>query len=457
MIAGYAASASIAPGEKLVLHVSTDAPRFRVAMYQWVGRLEHFHTTAWLEGRLAPDGVPDADWGWPPYELPVPCARTGGVCIAHLEEPDGLPAHIAMGSAAVLFIVRSLARGGMLFKIPLATYNAYNFAGGGCLYAHPPPSGAPPGAKLSFHRPGVGIGGPVFGATDHYDASSPRQTFAHWDAPFIAWLYRQGYEPAFCTDLDLHRDAKFCEGHDLLLSVGHDEYWSAAMRDQVEAFITAGGNAAFFSANVCWWRIHLTDDATAMVCHQGSPTGAHDHWWPQHGAGRPEDSLSGLSYRHGGGWWDGPRQCGGYRVLDSAHWVFAGTGLHCGDEFGGNTSPPLIGYECDGAPLDAQSVRTGNPSLHRHAAACGTPAGLRLLAYSLLDANWQERAEREHFLEDSTPHAATMALHDRGGTVFAAGTTDWAKVLHSGDPVISRITRNVIDRLLSRQAHSEPT
>ena len=34
------------------------------------------------------------------------------------------------------------------------------------------------------------------------------------------------------------------------------------------------------------------------------------------------------------------------------HWAFAGTGLRRGDRFGARTSPPLVGYECDGAPLE---------------------------------------------------------------------------------------------------------
>ena len=40
-------------------------------------------------------------------------------------------------------------------------------------------------------------------------------------------------------------------------------------------------------------------------------------------------------------------------------------------------------------------------------------------------------------------HAATL------GTVFSAGTTDWAQVLADGrDRKVERISRNVLDRLL---------
>lgn len=35
MIRGYPRHASIWPGERLQLHVSTDRPRFRAALYRW--------------------------------------------------------------------------------------------------------------------------------------------------------------------------------------------------------------------------------------------------------------------------------------------------------------------------------------------------------------------------------------------------------------------------------------
>jgi hypothetical protein len=98
----------------------------------------------------------------------------------------------------------------------------------------------------------------------------------------------QGYAADFCTDFDLHDDPALCSGYRLLLAVGHDEYWSAAMRDAVEAFVRRGGNAACFGANVCWWRIHVVDAGSAIVCHQVGSRGALDHWWPPSGAGRAE-------------------------------------------------------------------------------------------------------------------------------------------------------------------------
>ncbi|HYD60960.1 MAG TPA: N,N-dimethylformamidase beta subunit family domain-containing protein [Noviherbaspirillum sp.] len=453
MIRGYPHQASVFPGEQLILHIATDAPRFRIAFHRWADGLIPVHETNWLEGQqAAPRGAAD-DWQWPQYTFDIPEHWPSAVYIAHLQEPDGILLSLAMTSAAVLFVVRGTGRSKLLYKIPLATYHAYNCTGGGCFYTGQTFSNDPPGARVSLHRPGGGIGGDTWGALDHYDLGSPRQTFAHWDARFIRWLLREGYSPEVCTDFDIHRDPDLLGRYRLVLSVGHDEYWSETTRDRMEDFVSAGGNLAFFGANLCWWRIHVVDGGSAIVCHQGGPKGALDHWWPVTGAARPEDALTGVSYRHGGGWWDGPRETSGYIVQDDRHWVFEGTGLRNGQSLGRDTSPPVVGYECDGAPLDVFDAGAGIATLSRDAARCGTPPGFRLLAAGLLGPGWQERPPREMHKAEEGIHAATMGIFSRNGIVFTAGTTDWAQVLGQ-DARVDRITRNVIDRLLQPSSHS---
>jgi hypothetical protein len=473
VIDGYPERASVAPGETLVLHVSTDAPRFRVRVFRWAENLVPVATTDWLPGRHAAPAASAVDWRWPEYEIEIGRNWPSAVYIAYFEEPaangfskpdaegaskpdaEGASKRLASPSVAsdracALFVVRGRGSSALLYKLPLATYHAYNFTGGGCFYMNPTRSESPPGSKVSLQRPGGGIGGTTWGALDYYDAGSPRQTFAHWDARFIRWLLRNGYAPEFCTDFDIHDDAEMLGRARLLVSVGHDEYWSETTRDRVESFIAAGGNAAFFGANLCWWRIHVVDDGRAIVCHQGGPRGALDHWWPKTGANRPEDSLTGVSYRHGGGWWDGPRPADGYVVQQPDHWAFAGTGLGTGDRFGENCSPPLVGYECDGAPLASIDPATGLAELARDRERFGTPPTFQALAIGVLGADWQELPPRENAPAGAGIHAATMGVYSRGGTVFTAGTTDWAQALASGaDPRIATITRNVLDRLLA--------
>jgi len=123
-----------------------------------------------------------------------------------------------------------------------------------------------------LHRPGGGTGGTPFDVDnfDPFDAT-PRQTFVHWDARFLAWLERSGYQVDCCTDVDLHREGlDVVRPYRLLLSAGHDEYWTDAMRAAVEAHIDAGGNAAFFGGNTCWWRTVFDGPTTFRRAHQWS-------------------------------------------------------------------------------------------------------------------------------------------------------------------------------------------
>jgi hypothetical protein len=257
-----------------------------------------------------------------------------------------------------------------------------------------------------------------------YDTSSPRQTFAHWDSYFIEWMAKRRFDADFCTDVDIHQGKVHLENYELLLSVGHDEYWSEATRTAVEAFVRNGGNLAIFGANTCWWKVDYVDDDSAIRCCKPEA----DLWWRQ----RPEEELTGLSFRHGGGWWRGEREQLGYSVLRDTHWVFEGTHLRASDVFGADEH--LVGYECDGVLFEHGEFR---PSPR-------TPA-LEVLAVATLSDAWRvvDRAEK------GSVRTATIAMFSNHGTVFNCGTADWARVVLSNG-VVDRITSNVIRRLAHR-------
>jgi len=88
-----------------------------------------------------------------------------------------------------------------------------------------------------------------------------------------------------------------------------------------------------------------------------------DQWWRS----RPEAALTGVSYRHGGGWWSGPREPHGYTVAHAGHWVWAGTGVSDGDA--GRRRRPAGGLRMRRAPLDQR-----RPGPRRPLAASGTPS-----------------------------------------------------------------------------------
>ncbi|HEV7963446.1 MAG TPA: N,N-dimethylformamidase beta subunit family domain-containing protein [Actinoplanes sp.] len=466
MIRGYAEQPSPRAAGTLTLRVATDAPQFRVEFYRYGTAMDPTMRSAWLPGRDAPLHLPFHDWGtagtnlhgesltpWPAYRFPLPCDWRPGIYIAVLVEGDGTgrdrcdPDRTTPDAreGRALFVVRA-ARGTapapILYKLPLLTYHAYNLIdgreydpadrrGNWCLYDTDRlaglPDPVPPGVGL--HRPGGGTGAVPYDIATNPDPfdPTPRQTLVHWDAKFIAWMEAAGYRADYCTDVDLHREGNdLLRPYRLLVSVGHDEYWSDAMRDAVEDFVAAGGNAAFFSGNTAWWRVVFHDELTF------SRVG----FW--HEAGRPENTMIGVSFRNGGerDRADFPVPVG-YRVQHADHWVYAGTGLRDGDVFGGGPHEYLIGYECDGAEFDRSDLQPGRTVTP--GGTDGTPDGFLILAVG-----------------DTRPSgtwgfgngAATMGLFRRGGTVFTASTTDWARVLTAGTtPAVQRITRNVLDRL----------
>ena len=119
---------------------------------------------------------------------------------------------VATRRDACLFILRRELPSGrrkILYKLPTATYAAYNQLGGASLYAGASwvRDWSAQGYVASLQRPGNGgVGGRVMegDAPDAYARGSRRQTFAHWDAPFVTWLESRGYQVSYCTDFDLH-------------------------------------------------------------------------------------------------------------------------------------------------------------------------------------------------------------------------------------------------------------
>ncbi|WP_344564465.1 N,N-dimethylformamidase beta subunit family domain-containing protein [Streptomyces axinellae] len=404
----------------------------------------------------------DEDWGWPGFDFEVPAEWPSGVYVVVLSTGSTRGAELPLDarSARLLVIVTppSGSRSAdILYKVPVFTYHAYNTSGGGSLYGSLRPEDIQEDvqagtrvSRVSLLRPGGGVGGPVKGQPDPYDPRSPRQTFAHWDAKFLAWLEREGFAYDCCTDLDLHEGSVLPDGYRLLVSAGHDEYWSAEARGTVERFRDAGGNIANFGANTCWWRVTQSADGALLRCEKfppGAPAGADpdslrdapDHWWESD----PENALFGVSYRNGGGHWSGPRRPLGFRIQHADHWVFEGMSLREGDVLGEHDA--LIGYECDGAAYVLDDAGHAQAS-----GSDGTPPGFRILGFAPLP---REEAEGWQFAArepTASPQAATLGLHRMGGTVFTAATTDWARLLAT-DAQVQAITRNVLSRLSSRR------
>src|SRR5262249_23453841 len=142
----------------------------------------------------------------------------------------------------------------ILIQLTTNTYNAYNTYGGGSFY------GGRKGqrSRVSFDRPYAGFV-PGDGFTSKYSG------FRRWEQPFVELAERAPYPLHYAANSDLEFHPEILKKYRLVLSIGHDEYWSSPMRDHLEAFIANGGNAAFFSGNSVFWQVRSTDNGRTLV------------------------------------------------------------------------------------------------------------------------------------------------------------------------------------------------
>jgi hypothetical protein len=467
------------------LHVSTDAATFDVEVAREGAERQVVWHALGVRGEA--------------YPIPDDAAANGCRWAASLEIPIGedwrsgyyavtLTAGDERADAFLVVRPGSIAsRAPMILVLATTTWNAYNDWGGPSLYTG--------GTKVSFERP-LARGfldkpqpmrrkmqpEPDREALWYFEWAEPLGLsvwsggagWATWERDFVRWAESNGYELDVATSEDLEQHPEVLDRHRLFLSVGHDEYWSRGMRQTLDRFTEAGGNAAIFSGNTCFWQVRFDEGHRTMTCFKyradedpvvGTPdeqlvTGP----WSDRRIAWPETRTIGLTFTHGGYSRYGlgvPAGSGAYTVWRPEHWAFEGTGLRYGDELGRADS--IVAYEVDGVELS-----TGPDGLPIPTGADGAPDGLEILATAPARL-WSQHEQPSRYahepgeLENTaaavfgpgwrdqvhrvTNNHACIGVFTKpgGGTVFNAGVTDWTRGL--GDPNVARVTRNVLDRL----------
>jgi hypothetical protein len=484
MLEAYCFPRSAVAGEAVPLHASTDAATFDVEVArEGAAREVVWHATGVTAGNhdIPPDGSANGcDW---PAALEVPIGddwRSGYYAVTLTAGDE---------RADAFLVVRPPPLGPrtpIVLVLSTTTWNAYNDWGGPSLYTG--------GTQVSFERP-LARGfldkpepkrrksqpEPDPEALWYFEWAEPLGLsvwsggagWVTWERDLVRWAESNGYELDVAISEDLEQHPDVLEGHALYLSVGHDEYWSWGMREALDAFTDAGGNAAILSGNTCFWQVRFGPGHRAMTCFKyradedpvvGTPnerlvTGP----WSDRRIAWPETTTIGLTFTHGGYSRYGlgvPRGSGAYTVWRPEHWAFEGTGLCYGDELG--RADAIVGYEVDGVELtlrDGLPVPTGadgapegleilataparlwsrheQPSRYAH-----EPGELENTAAAVFGPGWRDQVHR------ITNNHACIGVFTKpgGGTVLNAGVTDWTCGL--GDPVVERVTRNVLDRL----------
>jgi hypothetical protein len=443
-VEGYAGRVSYQAGDEVGLHLSSSSSTCVVE----VARVGVRREIVWsgeaskLGDHPIPEDASSHGCRWPvSLKVPVGASWRSGYYHVTLRARDGGGRYVRRGGRTVesscYFVVRPREGEGSKVLLPFAThtYNAYNNWGGFSLYAYNG-RGGNQGHRVSYERP-------------------PTSLFPNWEQAFVEWAEASGLDIAYATNGDLEEHPGILKGRRLLLSVGHDEYWSAPMRDAWEGFVERGGNAAFLSGNTCCWQVRSEDGGRALTCwkqnFQQDPVFAArgntatlatlSSLWSHHLVGRPENTLTGVGFLWGGYHRSHGQlmdASGGYTVHQPSHWLFEGTRLQRGDTLGAKDT--VVGYECDGCDL---AWHDGTPSPTRRD---GTPASFQVLATAPAqwhpdDCEWYERWEK------GRKGHAVLGTYQRGGTVVTVGSTDWSHGLRGRDPAVEQVTRNLLRRL----------
>ena len=367
-IEGYASAPSVRPGETLDLKVSTRPASpftidiYRTGYYQGTGgrhmtRLGRFEGTPQEEPAVGEGRLRECAWETS-AELTIPTDWLSGVYLAKLTaEKKGAQSYI-------IFIVRDDRECDFLFQVSDASWLAYNlWPGGYSLYndGKNPRAYCGPGVSVSWDRPYAwnwhGHKAPLTLGSGEYFL---------WEYPLAYWMEKEGYDVSYISTLDTHTDRIGLRRSKSFLSVGHDEYWSLSMFDNVRQAVDAGMNAAFFSGDTCWCVIPFLPNAAGQKYRTITRQGL---FGPLDDEAETPEALAECLARYPGtkqlptlapseGLLIGARNVYPYMGIadwicrDDSHWLYEGTGMQNGDSISG-----LIGWEWNSGPAEIPGLR----------------------------------------------------------------------------------------------------
>jgi len=436
VIEGYCSKTSVAAGDEIDFFIST-IPHANVVID--IYRMGYYGGKGGrLMKRLGPvkveeQPVPSRDnnrlreCAWEKtYTLRIPADWLSGVyvgkllCTAHRYQ------------SYVIFVVKDDRKADIVFQTSDTTWQAYNkWPENDSLYDHDDPEKMVNASTwVSYDRPY----GKYPQVVDQ-PLSQGSGEFMMWEFPLCFWLEQHGYDVTYISNIDTHSQAENIMRGKCFFSVGHDEYWSSEMYDNVKRGIEKGLNVAFLSANSVYTLIPLhklnsSNIPSRIIYRQGFFGGfspgqvesmpyLEDEQWEKHG---PDEStiIGGRTMVPFNG-------SGNWTITNARHWLFEGTGMKNGD-----CIPGLVGWEHHGDPAKIKGLET---------IATGTVIN---------DS------------EESSAYAATIYPGPKGNWVFNAATIYWSLALaqppgailpcshfgrpHGTDKRVQKIMENYLNR-----------
>ena len=351
-IEGFVSKTSVRAGETIEFHVSANpASPFVIDLYRlgyYQGKGGRFITRLGpFPGKVQPDPpigemrVRECVWE-PCARMTIPEDWVSGVYLGKLTaEREGFQSYVA-------FVVRDDRAVDFLFQVSDNTWSAYNrWPSQFSLYDDGKKEWYwGPNVRVSFDRP-CGKYCQILNAP----LSVGSGEFLLWEFPLAFWMEEQGYDVSYISNIDTHADPAGLKRAKSWLSVGHDEYWSIAMYENMKRAIADGLNVAFLSGNSVCGTVDILPSSDGRpnriierVGRFGSPTKIEiDNGFPEEALlkrnGPSEAELIGARSTWpvtGGGDWV---------CRKPEHWLFEGSGMKKGDGI-----PGIVGWEWHGDP-----------------------------------------------------------------------------------------------------------
>ncbi len=269
-IDGYPSSWSYKQGEALGLRVSTTSGKFRTRVYR-IGWYPNAATGP-VGSRLVHE-VPETAGERQPFP-----PQNGDTGLAEPNWHDSLTVKIGSDWTPGHYVVRFTTDSGkegythfvvrddasptkapILYVDTLFTETAYD----------PWPklfdaAGKQISGKSTYSYNSAGIDVKASGAKQAVEVSMSRprgenwglSIWRDWTVPTVQFLEKHGFDVAYATSLDLH-NGTVLGSRKLFMDSGHDEYWTRAAWENLEAARNVGLNLAFFSGNDFTWQVRL--------------------------------------------------------------------------------------------------------------------------------------------------------------------------------------------------------
>ncbi|HEY6121914.1 MAG TPA: N,N-dimethylformamidase beta subunit family domain-containing protein, partial [Pyrinomonadaceae bacterium] len=150
------------------------------------------------------------------------------------------------------------------------------------------------------------------------------------------WLVENGYAVDVYTDLDFHDGIDELDSYKLIVLACHPEYWSLQMMAELKNYLSAGGRLMCLSANDLYDAVDISEGFQTVTVY-GQYGQGRERLFQQPSVNQPEYQVLGIGFH-----WDGDDSGNAissrrpYKIVNSQHRFFSGTGLKTNDYWGYN-------------------------------------------------------------------------------------------------------------------------